>query len=228
MDDELRALLSAVLAAPDDLTPRLLLADWLNERSDPRANKVRKHCETGDIYLRSYTMAGDGAGRPPSVAFLILQMIPQPLAIEFGCRCADRVTPVFHREWRNDMRPDQILAAVRSWLQGEQTKKWINQLAWRMADVVDDAAAEPPAGVEWDRDRGSQRYRAVCAARSAVNVAVAVGFPAESDRWVSEVCQCAIEAIGAADSRARERTWQRRELAKLLRAEPGAAAVGGV
>jgi uncharacterized protein (TIGR02996 family) len=37
--------LQAIRAAPDDDTPRLIYADWLEERGDPRAEFIRIQCE---------------------------------------------------------------------------------------------------------------------------------------------------------------------------------------
>src|SRR5437660_10147305 len=37
-------LLRAVLAAPDDDAPRLIFADWLEERGDPRGPFIRAQC----------------------------------------------------------------------------------------------------------------------------------------------------------------------------------------
>jgi uncharacterized protein (TIGR02996 family) len=216
MERELRPFLAAILSVPDDQTPRLVFADWLEDRGDPRAREVRKNCETGYVYLRNYTLSGDGVGDAPSVAFLVVQFVPQPLAIEFGCRCATRALPVFHREWPNDDRPSQLVATVSGWLRGERTKKQVHQMAQTMGDLTGDAAAEPPAGETWDRDREMQRYQAVCAARSVVNVAIAVRFAAKSAQWPSWVCQCAMEAIGSVESRAHERSWQRQELLRLI------------
>src|SRR4029450_12736445 len=42
---ELRALLAACHADPDDDTPRLVLADWLDEHDDPRGECVRLQCQ---------------------------------------------------------------------------------------------------------------------------------------------------------------------------------------
>ena len=42
-DPEAIALLAAVAESPDDDTPRMALADWLEERDDPRAAWVRDH-----------------------------------------------------------------------------------------------------------------------------------------------------------------------------------------
>jgi uncharacterized protein (TIGR02996 family) len=44
-EDELRALLAAVRAAPGDDTPRLALAAWLDEHGDPRGEMVRLSVE---------------------------------------------------------------------------------------------------------------------------------------------------------------------------------------
>jgi uncharacterized protein (TIGR02996 family) len=39
------AFLQAICAVPDDDTPRLIYADWLEERGDPRAEFIRLQCE---------------------------------------------------------------------------------------------------------------------------------------------------------------------------------------
>jgi len=41
--------LQAILAAPDDDTPRLAYADWLEERGDPRGEFIRVQCELAQI-----------------------------------------------------------------------------------------------------------------------------------------------------------------------------------
>src|SRR5262249_8893949 len=39
------AFLQAILEAPDDDTPRLIYADWLEERGDPRGEFIRLQCQ---------------------------------------------------------------------------------------------------------------------------------------------------------------------------------------
>src|SRR5204863_7774890 len=39
------AFLDAVLEQPDDDTPRLMYADWLEERGDPKGEFIRLQCE---------------------------------------------------------------------------------------------------------------------------------------------------------------------------------------
>jgi uncharacterized protein (TIGR02996 family) len=46
MDDVERALLAAIIAEPEDDTPRLVYADWLDEHARPeRAEFIRVQCE---------------------------------------------------------------------------------------------------------------------------------------------------------------------------------------
>src|SRR6476659_1158863 len=51
-----RAFLRAIAAAPDDTAPRLVYADWLDERGDPRAEfvrvqvRLREHLESDPEY----------------------------------------------------------------------------------------------------------------------------------------------------------------------------------
>jgi hypothetical protein len=217
MDRTLGALLTAALSSPDDVAPRRSLADWLEASAPILADKVRRNCETGHVYHRGYVLTGDGVGDAPSVALLVLQLLPQKVAVEFGCRCAEHVLPAFRRDWPDDERPEQLLNAIRNWLTGSETKKRVRELAWSMADVIDDDAAVPPPGAKWDRRRTMRRYRAVCAANSAVNAAVGVHYPANSDRWCSSLCTCAVDAMSAAEKKAHERTWQQREMVRLIR-----------
>jgi uncharacterized protein (TIGR02996 family) len=48
-DDEEDVLFQAVLAEPDDDTPRLIYADWLEERGDPRAEFIRVQCGQANL-----------------------------------------------------------------------------------------------------------------------------------------------------------------------------------
>ena len=52
------AFLQAILENPQDDTPRLAYADWLEERDDPRGEFIRVQC-------RLATMAADDGRRPP-------------------------------------------------------------------------------------------------------------------------------------------------------------------
>src|SRR4051812_30955169 len=43
------AFLGAILEAPDDDVPRLIYADWLEERGDPRAEFIRAQCTLAQL-----------------------------------------------------------------------------------------------------------------------------------------------------------------------------------
>src|SRR5579862_3514386 len=51
------AFLQAILESPDDDAPRLIYADWLEERDDPRGEFIRVQCELAQ-------MATDDPRRP--------------------------------------------------------------------------------------------------------------------------------------------------------------------
>jgi uncharacterized protein (TIGR02996 family) len=51
------AFLQAILEAPDDDTPRLIYADWLDDQGDPRGEFIRVQC-------RLARLAAEGPGRP--------------------------------------------------------------------------------------------------------------------------------------------------------------------
>jgi hypothetical protein len=215
MDESLRRLLIAALSVPGDRKPRRAIADWLGRHADPRETAVRRHCETGFIYFRNYTLSGDGTGEPPSVTFLALQLIPQATAVDFGRRCAEHVLLIARRQWPTDDRLTRLLESIRGWLRGEVTKVAVRRAAEATADLTDFDGL--PAEVHGrPADEQQSLYRAMLAARSAMFVTLAVRPPAMSDQWTSDVCAAATEAISAADRRKAERTWQRRELLRLL------------
>jgi uncharacterized protein (TIGR02996 family) len=55
------AFLAAVLESPDDDTPRLIFADWLEENGDPeRAEFIRAQCDLAQ--LTKTTHAADARG----------------------------------------------------------------------------------------------------------------------------------------------------------------------
>src|SRR4029078_1438463 len=45
------AFLDAIIPEPDDDAPRLIYADWLEERGDPRAEFIRAQCELVKLSL---------------------------------------------------------------------------------------------------------------------------------------------------------------------------------
>lgn len=55
------ALLQAMMENPGDDTPRLVYADWLEERGDPRSRAVRKHSEVPHFLSALRQAAGDEA-----------------------------------------------------------------------------------------------------------------------------------------------------------------------
>lgn len=67
MTDQEQALLKAVLDAPDDDGPRLVYADWLVERGDPRGELIHIQCALGRplIGATGYVLPRAGGGEEP-------------------------------------------------------------------------------------------------------------------------------------------------------------------
>jgi uncharacterized protein (TIGR02996 family) len=113
-DDE--ALLRAVLAHPADDAPRLVYADWLDERGDPRGEYLRVDLELG--------RAGKRADRLLVRARRLRKELPRPWVVAVsrgpvGKTCwldwsySDR--PVEYRKWKETPTPewDEVEAAFR-------------------------------------------------------------------------------------------------------------------
>lgn len=58
MPDE-AAFLQAILAAPDDDAPRLVYADWLEERTDPKGEFIRLQCAHARKWHEAIWISGD-------------------------------------------------------------------------------------------------------------------------------------------------------------------------
>jgi uncharacterized protein (TIGR02996 family) len=57
--NEEHAFLSAILASPDDDTSRLVYADWLEERDDPKGEFIRLQCKHARKWFEAISVSGD-------------------------------------------------------------------------------------------------------------------------------------------------------------------------
>src|SRR6266511_2319846 len=83
------AFLQAVLDEPDDEAPRLIYADWLQERGDPRGEFIQVQCQLARLR----------AGDPRRVA---LEVEEQELFDEYGAEWLHAVHPSL---WKFDALP---------------------------------------------------------------------------------------------------------------------------
>jgi hypothetical protein len=241
IDDTLRKHLLRVLEYPQDRRVGLRLAAWLEKQQNSYAVSVRKSYETGHIYYKGYEVASSDTKHPDAV-HLVLPLIPHATAVEFVCRCAEHVQPVFVREFSEDDGPRDLIDLARQCLRGEATKTEVRR-AWTglWQRFSPDAVMPSQLEDDWDQAEVEAQYLGVCAARAAANAGLAIQFPASSARWPSAVCEATIEARSAANTsmaisrcrnfgvkpkarltRSRESVkaeieWQRQELTSLLR-----------
>jgi hypothetical protein len=118
--------------------------------------------------------------------------------------CAERVLPIFLKEYPNDNRPSEAVKAARQFARGE-----ITDAAWDAARAAACAAARAAA---WDAARAAARAAAWDAARAAARAAAwdaarAAAWDAASD--------AASDAAWAA-ARAAEEKWQTNRLIEYL------------
>jgi uncharacterized protein (TIGR02996 family) len=88
------AFLEAIRAAPDDDGPRLVFADWLDERGETEhAELIRAQCRLGQLPKRS-AAARRLAGRARELERLLVERIAPPpgVALRWARGFVDRVT----------------------------------------------------------------------------------------------------------------------------------------
>ena len=57
--NEEAAFLNAIFANPDDDAPRLIYADWLEERDDPKGEFIRLQCKHANQWFQALSISGD-------------------------------------------------------------------------------------------------------------------------------------------------------------------------
>jgi uncharacterized protein (TIGR02996 family) len=152
MTDE-AALIAAIRAAPDDDAPRLVYADWLTERGDPRGELITLQCRAGEepdavdrvrTLLREHGVAWR-RHLPPSVrdstfargflATIDLYDVPQLKAI---APVLAALTPVpeqirFVTRAFGAIAPDGSCWAIAECVDLPTGRDWLMTAAWRLA-----------------------------------------------------------------------------------------------
>ena len=122
----------------------------------------------------------------------------------FACDCAERVLPIYERDYPGDMRPRDAIAVARRFANGEATSREL-------------CAAEAAAG---DAARAAARAAAWDAAGAAAGDAAeaAAGAAAWDAAWDAAwaAARAAARAAAWAAAWAAERAWQSERLGELL------------
>src|SRR4051812_37281498 len=84
-----RELLIDILRNPRDRERGYALARWLDEKEHPRGAIVRQSFEEGVAIFNGYRKGGGSHGTP--VVDIVIQLLPQRVAVEFACSCVERV-----------------------------------------------------------------------------------------------------------------------------------------
>ena len=132
-------------------------------------------------------------------ALWALQIVIEPADNEirlFACDCAERVLPIFEKEYPNDKRPRQAIGVSRKFALGQATLK---DLKAAEAAVW---AAKAASGIATWATRAAARAASGAAAETATWAARAA---AETATW---------------SARAAEREWQKAKLMEMLNTSP--------
>ena len=105
----------------------------------------------------------------------------------FACDCAERVLPIFEKEYPEDNRPRKAIETARLFANGEATQKemaaaWdaARDAAWAAAW---DAAMDAARAVAWDAARAAARAAAWAAARDAAWAAARDAAMDAEQKW---------------------------------------------
>lgn len=177
--------LDEIRASPADVAPKLIFADWLEEKGDPRGELIRaivvEELEAA-VAIAEITLRDDfeetfrGAALPPS---------DWP---RFAADCAEHVLHYYASRYPSDQRPRDAIAAARG-----------------VGDPVARETAVHNASIEAHFDsKPAEAAHAVCAAHHAVRAMLR--------GELTEVAQAADSAVAATHAAGQageaERHWQ--------------------
>ena len=131
------------------------------------------------------------------------------LAQRFACDAAERVLPIFERQYPGDSRPRKAIEMTRAWLEGAATGQE-RRMTWKAASEAWKAAGEAWAAVA----------AAVAADAAAAAADAAAADAADAATWAAVAARVAAEAarVAAADAaQADERRWQMDRLNQMLK-----------
>jgi uncharacterized protein (TIGR02996 family) len=96
-----RTLFAAILAAPDDDEPRLVYADWLMERGDPRGEFIAMQCQPARFDAAAFERAwrAEREHREVWLAPLVERLGPDALRLVFARGFVEKLAVTFVR-WR--------------------------------------------------------------------------------------------------------------------------------
>jgi len=145
-----------------------------------------------------------------------LKIVIEPADKEFrllACDYAERVLPLFERQYPNDNRPSRAIEIARRFAEGEATSGEL--AAAHDAAYAAWAAAYAAEAAAWAAAREAA-YAAAHAAWDAAHATRAAAYAAEAAAWAAAGAAAYAAAHAARDAEDAERAWQKQRLLKLL------------
>ena len=139
----------------------------------------------------------------------------------FACDCAERVLPIFEKNYPDDKRPRVAIETTRRFANGLATKKelvatWATAGAARAARGATWAAAE----VAWAAGAAAEAAEAAAWAAEVAWAARAAAWATETAAWAAAEAAWAARAAAWA-ARAAEKKWQVKRLLQYLNGKVG-------
>lgn len=210
---QFRTLLINVLHNPRDRARGYALARWLVQQKHPRAAIIRESFERGVAIFNSYRSGGSSDGTPP-VVLIVIQLLPQPVAVEFACDCVEPVMEYLAEIYpASDDRPRNLLNTIRAWATGSAKKRDVANATEAFGELVRRSSLIPDDS-EDDEERDAIG-QATCASDALGWLETAVLRSPSSPNWWSDISGCLIEVHYAASDR-RLPAAQRRELIRII------------
>lgn len=141
MEDEF---LKVIQESSDDNTPKLIFADWLDERGDPRGELIRLHIElnkdnpNGHPHWDAYLVAIKSVYGASELDGLIDRLSDQQQRL-FACDCVESVLHHYESAFPGDRRPRDAIETSRRFAMGVATREELDAARTHVVAAVPDA-----------------------------------------------------------------------------------------
>ncbi|MCA9068841.1 MAG: TIGR02996 domain-containing protein [Planctomycetaceae bacterium] len=187
--------LETIRANPNDTTPQLIYADWLDEQGNPLGELIRLHVQVRDDlrdhpYWTHYLSTVKNFNELSKLQDLlvpdlqsVLELLDKKQQRLFGCQCAESALPFYEAVFPNDSRPRDAIEASKAYARRKLTAGKLNK-SWNTARRAHEQAGTVTRDA-WEEARKQsgglpalESHDGMRAAREAASAAVHVAATA--------------------------------------------------
>jgi hypothetical protein len=121
MNDHMKKHCLRLLRHPTDQSAMRALIEAVEEEAPLLATRLRDFVERGAMEPEGFILS-EKMKELVKVPFVVIRIIPKPIAVRFACECAKKVLPLFEDVHPGEAEPRTLVEIVEAWTHGKATK----------------------------------------------------------------------------------------------------------